>query len=90
MQATPNHQAAYKFLARTRQIIPLDPKVTLGVGIFQATIDKVKDFIEKNGQATASELRQHLNTSRKVIMPLLERLDRDKVTRREGDFRTLI
>jgi len=60
------------------------------VGIFQATLDKVKDFIEKNGQATASELRQHLNTSRKVIMPLLERLDRDKVTRREGDFRTLI
>ncbi len=90
LQATPNHQAAYKFLARTRQIIPLDPKVTLGGGIFQATLDKVKDFIEKNGQATASELRQHLNTSRKVIMPLLERLDRDKVTRREGDFRTLI
>ncbi|MDA7664054.1 SelB C-terminal domain-containing protein [bacterium] len=50
----------------------------------------MKDFIETNGQATASELRQHLNTSRKVIMPLLERLDRDKVTRREGDFRTLI
>jgi selenocysteine-specific elongation factor len=90
LQATPNHEAAYKFLARTRQIIPLDPKVTLGGGIFQATLKKVSDFIEKNGQATASELRQHLNTSRKVIMPLLERLDRDKVTRREGDFRTLI
>jgi len=90
LQATPNHEAAYKFLARTRQIIPLDPKVTLGGQIFQATLKKVSDFIEKNGQATASELRQHLNTSRKVIMPLLERLDRDKVTRREGDFRTLI
>ena len=90
LQATPNHQAAYKFLARTRQIIPLDPKVTLGGEIFQVTLEKVRDFIEKNGQATASELRQHLNTSRKVIMPLLERLDRDKVTRRDGDFRTLI
>ena len=90
LQASPGHQAAYKFLARTRQIIPLDPKVTLGGKVFQDTLDKVRDFIENNGQATASELRQHLDTSRKVVMPLLERLDRDKVTRREGDFRTLI
>jgi selenocysteine-specific elongation factor len=90
LQATPNHEAAYKFLARTRQIIPLDPKVTLGGQIFQATLEQVRNYIETNGQATASELRQHLNTSRKVIMPLLERLDRDKVTRREGDFRTLV
>jgi selenocysteine-specific elongation factor len=90
LQATSNHQAAYKFLSRTRQIIPLDPKVTLGGKVFQETIDQVRDFIEKNGQATASELRQHLDTSRKVIMPLLERLDRDKITQRDGDFRTLV
>jgi len=90
LQATPSHQAAYKFLARTRQIIPLDPKVTLGSEVFQKTIDEVRSFIEKSGQATASELRQHLETSRKVIMPLLERLDRDGVTRREGDYRTLV
>jgi selenocysteine-specific elongation factor len=64
--------------------------VTLGAGVFQDTLEKVRSFIEKEGQATASELRQHLDTSRKVIMPLLERLDRDKITRREGDYRTLI
>jgi selenocysteine-specific elongation factor len=90
LQSTPNHQAAYKFLSRTRQIIPLDPKVTLGGKVFQCTVEKVRDFIEEKGQATASELRQHLDTSRKVIMPLLERLDRDKITRRDGDFRTLV
>jgi len=50
----------------------------------------VRNFIEMKGRATASELRQHLGTSRKVIMPLLERLDRDKITRRDGDFRTLV
>ncbi|MEN8678869.1 MAG: selenocysteine-specific translation elongation factor [Akkermansiaceae bacterium] len=90
LQTTPDHVAAYRFLSRTRQIIPLDPKVTLGASAFQDTIDQVRDFIEKKGQATASELRQHLGTSRKVIMPLLERLDRDKITRRDGDFRTLV
>jgi len=90
LQTTPDHVAAYKFLSRTRQITPLDPKVTLGSKVFQGTIDQVRNFIEMKGRATASELRQHLGTSRKVIMPLLERLDRDKITRRDGDFRTLV
>ena len=90
LQATANDLAAFKFLSRTRQIIPLDPKVTLSSKVFQETTDQVRAFIEKSGQATASELRQHLDTSRKVIMPLLERLDRDGITKREGDFRVLL
>ena len=89
LQQNSDDLAAYKFLSRTRQIIPLDPKVTLGGQVFQATVEKVRGFLETQGQATASELRQHLDTSRKVIMPLLERLDRDGVTIRNGDFRTL-
>ena len=90
LQGTPSHTAAYKFLSRTRQIIPLEPKVTLGGEVFQSTVAKVTAFLEKNGQATVSELRQELDTSRKVIMPLLDRLDRDKVTIRNGDYRTLV
>ena len=90
LQGTPSHTAAYKFLSRTRQIIPLDPKVTLNGKVFQNTVDQVRAFLEKNGQATVSELRQELDTSRKVIMPLLDRLDRDKVTIRNGDYRTLL
>lgn len=89
LQTTADRRAAYQFLSRTKQIIPLDPKVTLGGKVFDATVESVRSFIGEKGQATASELRQHLGTSRKVVMPLLERLDRDKITRRDGDFRTL-
>ena len=89
LQGSPNDIAAYKFLSRTRQIIPLDPKVTLGGKVFQATIDQVRSYMASHGEATVSDLRQHLDTSRKVIMPLLERLDRDKVTVRNGDVRVL-
>ena len=39
--------------------------------------------------AGASELRQLLGTSRRVIIPFLERLDRDGVTHRIGDKRVL-
>jgi selenocysteine-specific elongation factor len=39
--------------------------------------------------ATASELRQALGTSRRVIIPLLEHFDKLGLTRREGDNRVL-
>lgn len=90
LQSTANHEAAYKFLSRTRQILPLDPKVTLSAKVYQETVVRVREFIEQKGQVTASEIRQHLETSRKILMPLLERLDREKVTRREGDVRVLV
>jgi selenocysteine-specific elongation factor len=46
-------------------------------------------FISQTGPATASELRQHLGTSRRVVIPFLEYLDRAGVTRRVGDKRVL-
>jgi selenocysteine-specific elongation factor len=49
----------------------------------------VAEFISKNGPATVSELRQALGSSRRIMVPLLERLDRDGITRRVGDKRTL-
>ncbi len=45
--------------------------------------------IRATGSATASELRQVLGTTRRVLIPVLEGLDRENVTRREGDRRTL-
>ena len=50
---------------------------------------QVVKFISKNGPATVSELRQALGSSRRVIVPLLERLDREGTTRREEDTRCL-
>jgi selenocysteine-specific elongation factor len=49
----------------------------------------VADFISKNGPATVSELRQALGTSRRTMVPFLEKLDRQGVTRRIGDKRVL-
>jgi len=89
LQPTPDHEAAYRFLTRTAQIIPLDPKVTLSKKSYEEAIATVTTHLSAHAQATASELRQTLGTSRKVLMPLLERLDRDKVTTRTGDHRTL-
>jgi selenocysteine-specific elongation factor len=49
----------------------------------------IRQFISNHGPATVSELRQTLGSSRRVIVPLLERLDREGVTLRQDDKRAL-
>jgi len=49
----------------------------------------IRRFIREHGPATVSDLRQALGSSRHVIIPLLERLDRDAVTLRQDDRRAL-
>jgi len=51
--------------------------------------ETVRSFLRQHGSATVSDLRQALATSRRIMVPLLERLDRDGVTLRQGDARIL-
>jgi len=52
--------------------------------------DAIVAFLRENNSGTASELREFLGTTRRVIIPFLERLDRDGVTRRIADKRVLV
>jgi len=56
---------------------------------FECMKSRIIEFISKNGPATVSELRQALESSRRIMVPLLEKLDREGVTRRMGDKRSL-
>ena len=56
---------------------------------FERMKNAIADFISKNGPATVSELRQTLESSRRIMVPFLERLDREGFTRRLGDKRSL-
>ena len=86
---TPAQDQAMKFLIRSGQVVELDPKIVITSAALDAAIQKVKIFISSNGQATASELRQHLDSTRKIVMPLLEHLDALGVTLRNENYRTL-
>ena len=78
-----------RFLIDTGAIIEVGPDVILLQNNFAQMKSAVGDFISGNGPATVSELRRHLQSSRRVMVPLLEQLDREGVTRRVGDRRTL-
>ncbi|HET9858113.1 MAG TPA: selenocysteine-specific translation elongation factor [Chthoniobacterales bacterium] len=86
--ATKN-DAALRFLIDDGEIVEVTPEVVLLRENFEQMKAQVIEFISTKGPATASQLREKLGTSRRVIIPFLEYLDRLGVTQRIGDLRQL-
>ncbi len=85
----PSQQQALKFLIEQGEIVEISEEIVLlrdGFDQMQTTVCK---FVSTNGPATASQLREELKTSRRIIIPFLEYLDRLGITRRDGDLRIL-
>jgi selenocysteine-specific elongation factor len=80
---------AMQFLIDMGEVVDLGQDVCLMRDALRQATNQVTAFIEENGPATASDLRKALETTRRVAMPLLEYLDLEGVTRRQGDVRVL-
>lgn len=82
-------QHVLRFLIASGEVI----EVGLDAVLLRENVERIKaritEFISKRGPATVSELRQALGSSRRIMVPLLEKLDREGFTRRMGDKRSL-
>jgi len=85
----PVSQQALRFLISTGEAVEVNMEVLMGAESVRRATELIRQFIREHGPATVSELRQALGSSRRVIVPLLERLDRDGVTLRQNDKREL-
>lgn len=82
-------QRALKFLIESGEVVEVNAELVLSAAAVAQATAKVKAFVAQHGQATVSELRQSLGSSRRVVVPFLEYLDRTFVTVRHGDKRAL-
>jgi selenocysteine-specific elongation factor len=87
--ALPRGREALSYLLEHGDILEISPDLVLLKKNFEQMQSAARAFIAERGQATVSDLRKHLGTTRRVIVPFLEKLDKQKVTRRNGDHRTL-
>jgi selenocysteine-specific elongation factor len=87
IESDPQAQQVVRFLIESAEVIEIASDVILLRESFERMKSQVAEFVLKNGSATVSDLRQALESSRRVMVPLLERLDREGVTRRLGDKR---
>ena len=82
-------QQALQFLISQGSVVDISADLVLSREAFDTIQSAVRHFLSTSGPATTSQIRQELQTSRRMIVPLLEYLDRARVTRRIGDQRTL-
>jgi selenocysteine-specific elongation factor len=82
-------QRALKFLIETGEVVEINAELVISAAALTQASAQVRTFIGQHGPATVSELKQALGSSRRIVVPLLEYLDRTFVTLRRGDTRTL-
>lgn len=84
----PSRQAL-RYLIQNGDAVELGPDIVMGRDAFALVKRRIMAHLRRQGRATASDMRQELGMHRRVLIPLLERLDRDGITVRDGDTRTL-
>ena len=82
-------EQALQFLVDQGEIVEISSDILLPRESLDQIISIVSHFIRVNGPASASQLRERIGTSRRVLIPVLEYLDRVGVTQRVGDQRVL-
>ena len=82
-------EKALKFMTDQGEVIEISDEIVLLRSSLDQMQTTVSDFILANGPSTASQLREKLESSRRVIIPFLEYLDRIGLTERAGDVRKL-
>ena len=82
-------QQALRFLIDQREIVEISSEIVFLRDAAEEMQNTIAELLSKQGSATASQIRQKIGTTRRVIIPFLEYLDRMGVTRRIGDQRVL-
>jgi selenocysteine-specific elongation factor len=82
-------QDVLRFLIASGKVIEVGSDAVLLQENFERMKARIAEFISSNGPATVSELRRVMESSRRIMVPLLEKLDRERFTRRVGDKRML-
>jgi selenocysteine-specific elongation factor len=82
-------QRALKFLIDSGEVVEINPELVMSAAAVAQARATIEAFVAKNGPATVSDLRQSLGSSRRIVVPFLEYLDRTFVTVRHGDKRAL-
>ena len=76
-------------LTDQRRIVQVDTDLVYSCQAYEQAVEKVRELLAREERVTVAQVRDALGTSRKYVLPLLEQMDRDGITLRDGDERTL-
>jgi selenocysteine-specific elongation factor len=76
-------------LADQGKVVKINDSIVFAAPAFQEMRDRIIGHLKAQETITVAETRTMFNTSRKYVLPLLEYLDQQQITRRVGDERVL-
>lgn len=79
-----------EWLVAAGDLVRLDAELVMEAGVYGRAVERVRDAIAQKGPLGTAALRDVLGTTRKYAVPILERMDAARVTRREGDVRVVV
>jgi selenocysteine-specific elongation factor len=71
------------------KVVKVNESVVFAASAYKEMTDKIIGCLKGQGTITVAEARTMFDTSRKYVLPLLEYLDQQRITRRVGDERVL-
>ncbi len=79
----------YNAMIEVGYLVSIPPDVVFRKQDYERMVSEVKGMLQARHTITAAEVRDHFNTSRRYVLALLEYLDAQGITVREGDARRL-
>ena len=76
-------------LVEQGRVVRVGDSVVFTSDAYREMTGRIVEHLKENASITVAEARTLFNTSRKYILPLLERMDQEQITRRNGDERVL-
>jgi selenocysteine-specific elongation factor len=71
------------------KVVKVNESVAFTASAYEDMVARIVAHIKEKGSITVAEARTLFNSSRKYVLPLLEYLDQQRITRRVGDDRVL-
>ena len=71
------------------KVVRVTDGVIFDASAYREMTERIVQHLKDQGNITVAEARTMFNTSRKYILPLLEHMDQQQITRRTGDERIL-
>jgi selenocysteine-specific elongation factor len=76
-------------LVGSGQVVRVGDELLFDSGTYREMVRTIVDHLRHQEALTVAQARDLFGTSRRYVLPLLEQLDRERVTRRRGDERVL-
>lgn len=85
----PGSEEIVRFMCQQNMLVELPEGVLLEYKHYETVKNEIIDFLKGHNTISIQQMRELFGFSRKHILPILIKLDEEKVTRRQGDERTL-